>query len=120
MVAAAGVTGLAGLLAGTLVGRPRGAPTDRGPRMVGIIVSATLTYAGASAAAIVRATCSASGRVGLRPGHRATAQRAVPDVGVRASAAGWFLVAGVIGAVAGLIAFGAVAEVDNRFSLAAS
>ena len=38
---------------------------------------------------------------------------------VRASVAGWLLVAGVLGAVGGLVAFGAVADLGNRFSLAA-
>ena len=38
---------------------------------------------------------------------------------MRASVAGWFLVAGVLGAVVGLVVFGAVAQVGNRFSLAA-
>jgi hypothetical protein len=33
--------------------------------------------------------------------------------------AGWFVVAGVLGAVAGLVIFGAVADVGNRLSLAA-
>jgi MFS family permease len=38
---------------------------------------------------------------------------------VRASVAGWYIAAGVIGAVAGLVLFGAVADVGNRLSLAA-
>ena len=33
--------------------------------------------------------------------------------------AGWWLVAGVLGAVAGLVVFGSVAGVGNRFELAA-
>jgi hypothetical protein len=32
---------------------------------------------------------------------------------------GWWLVAGVLGAVSGLLAFGAIADLGNRFSLAA-
>jgi hypothetical protein len=38
---------------------------------------------------------------------------------VRASAAGWWLASGVLGAVVGLVVFGAVATVDNRFGIAA-
>jgi MFS family permease len=37
---------------------------------------------------------------------------------VRASVSGWSLAAGVLGAVVGLIAFGAVAGADHRFGLA--
>jgi MFS family permease len=38
---------------------------------------------------------------------------------VRASASGWFLAAGVLGAVIGLVVFGAIADIGNRFALAA-
>jgi MFS family permease len=38
---------------------------------------------------------------------------------VRASVAGWQVAAGIIGAVLGLVVFGAVADVENRFDLAA-
>jgi putative MFS transporter len=38
---------------------------------------------------------------------------------VRASASGWFLAAGVLGAVVGLVVFGAIADIGNRFALAA-
>jgi MFS family permease len=37
---------------------------------------------------------------------------------VRASVAGWSLAAGVLGAVTGLVVFGAVAGVGNRFGVA--
>jgi MFS family permease len=39
---------------------------------------------------------------------------------MRASASGWFLAAGVLGAVCGLVTFGAIADIGNRFALAAS
>ena len=35
---------------------------------------------------------------------------------VRASVTGWWVTAGVLGAVVGLVAFGAVADVGNRFA----
>jgi MFS family permease len=38
---------------------------------------------------------------------------------VRASVAGWNIAAGVLGAVTGLVVFGAVADVGNRFGIAA-
>ena len=37
---------------------------------------------------------------------------------VRASVTGWWVTAGVLGAVAGLVAFGTVADVGNRFAAA--
>jgi MFS family permease len=39
---------------------------------------------------------------------------------MRASASGWFLAAGVLGAVIGLVTFGAIADIGNRFALAAT
>jgi hypothetical protein len=38
---------------------------------------------------------------------------------VRASVAGWWVVAGVLGAGVGLLIFGTVADVGNQFALAA-
>ena len=38
---------------------------------------------------------------------------------VRASVAGWWVLAGVIGAAAGLVVFGAIADAGNRFGVAA-
>jgi MFS family permease len=38
---------------------------------------------------------------------------------VRASVAGWGVVSGVLGAVTGLVIFGAIADAGNRFALAA-
>jgi len=38
---------------------------------------------------------------------------------VRASAAGWWVAAGVLGAVTGLVFFGAVADTGNRFATGA-
>jgi MFS family permease len=38
---------------------------------------------------------------------------------VRASVAGWYVTAGVLGAAVGLLVFGAVADIGNRFSIAA-
>ena len=38
---------------------------------------------------------------------------------VRASATGWWVATGVLGAGVGLVVFGAVADVGNRFALAA-
>jgi MFS family permease len=37
---------------------------------------------------------------------------------VRASVTGWWVTSGVLGAVLGLVVFGAVADVGNRFALA--
>ena len=52
------------------------------------------------------------------PAGGVAADRALPDLGTR-SVTGWWTVAGVLGAVVGLVAFGAVADVGNRFAAAA-
>ena len=56
-------------------------------------------------------------RLGLRPRDRALVNELFPTT-VRASAAGWALAAGVLGAVTGLVVFGAVAGAGHRFAVA--
>jgi MFS family permease len=85
---------------------------------VGITAFGTLTYAGTSGALIVGYLLSVFAGSVFAPAIGSLLNELFPT-SVRASAAGWFLVAGVVGAVLGLIVFGAVAQVDNRFSLAA-
>lgn len=118
MVVGAGVTGLAGLLAGRWLTDHAGRRPTGALGLVGIIVFGTLTYAGTSASLIVGYLLAVLAGSVFAPAIGSLVNELFPTA-VRASAAGWFLVAGVIGAVCGLVVFGAVAQVDDRFSLAA-
>jgi len=118
MVVGAGVTGLAGLLAGRWMSDHLGRRPTGAIGLVGITTFGTLAYSGSSAALVVGYLLSVFAGSVFAPAIGSLLNELFPT-SVRASAAGWFLVAGVIGAVLGLVVFGAVAQSDNRFSLAA-
>jgi len=118
MVAAAGMAGLGGLLVGRRLADRIGRRPTGAMAMVGIVVGATLTYSGSSLALVVGYVFGVLAGGVLAPAAGALVSELFPT-GVRASVAGWWLVAGVLGAVGGLVAFGAIADLGNRFSLAA-
>jgi MFS family permease len=118
MVVGAGVTGLAGLLVGRWMSDHLGRRPTGAIGLVGITTFGTLTYAGSSGALVGGYLLSVFAGSVFAPAIGSLLNELFPT-SVRASAAGWFLVAGVIGAVLGLVVFGAVAQSDNRFSLAA-
>ena len=118
MVVAAGAAGLAGLLIGRWLADRIGRRPTGATGMVGIVLGATLTYSGSSLALVVGYVFGVLAGGVLAPAAGALINELFPT-GVRASVAGWWLVAGVLGAVSGLVAFGAVADIGNRFSLAA-
>ena len=118
MVVGAGVTGLGGLLVGRWMADRVGRRPAGAVGMVGIATCATLAYSGSGTALVVGYVLGVLAGGLLSPAIGALVNELFPT-GVRASVAGWFLVAGVLGAVTGLVAFGAVADLGNRFSLAA-
>ncbi len=87
--------------------------------MVGVAAAATLAYSGTRAALVVGYVLGVLAGSVLAPAIGALVNELFPT-GVRASVAGWFLVAGVLGASVGLVVFGAVADVGDRFGLAAA
>jgi len=112
MVVGAGAAGLGGLLVGRwLSDRVGRRPTVAGS-MVGMAVFGTIAYAGHEWALlfgyVAGVTCAAI----FAPAGGALANELFPT-SVRASVAGWYIAAGVIGAVFGLLAFGAVADVSR-------
>ena len=118
MVVGAGMSGLGGLLLGRWMADRFGRRPTGAAGMVGIALCATLAYSGSPAALIVGYVLGVLAGGVLAPAAGALVNELFPT-GVRASVAGWWLVAGVFGAVGGLVAFGAVADIGNRFSLAA-
>ncbi len=118
MVVGAGAAGLAGLWSAG------GRPTTWGRRptgavaLVGLAGFGTLTYAGSRPALVCGYILGILAGSVLAPSVGALLTELFPT-SVRASVAGWWVAAGVVGAVAGLVLFGAVADVGNRFGLAA-
>ena len=118
MVAAAAPAGLLGLLTGRfLADRVGRRPTCAGA-MVAAALSAVVAYSGSRPALIVGYACGVISGSLLAPGIGAMLTELFPTE-VRASVTGWWVTAGVLGAVSGLVLFGAVADVGNRFAAAA-
>jgi MFS family permease len=118
MVASAGVTGLLGLLSGRWLADHVGRrPTCTGA-VLAIAGSGALAYSGTRPALIVGYTFGVFSGSLLAPAAGALLSELFPT-SVRASATGWCVAAGVLGAVGGLVAFGAIADVGNRFASAA-
>jgi MFS family permease len=119
MIVGGGATGLLGLLAGRWLADHFGRRPTGALALVSISLVATLAYSGSAAALIVGYVCGVFAGGVLAPALGALLNELFPT-SVRASAAGWFLASGVLGAVVGLVVFGAVATVNNRFGIAAA
>lgn len=118
MITAGGVSGLLGLLAGRWLADHIGRRPTGALAMVAVALVASLAYSGSSAALIIGYASGVFAGGILAPALGALLNELFPTP-VRASAAGWWLAAGVLGAVVGLVVFGAVATVNNRFGAAA-
>jgi MFS family permease len=118
MVVAAGVSGGLGLLAGRWLGDRIGRRPTCSMALVAIALTATFAYSGATSALVAGYILGALSGGLLAPSLGALLTELFPT-SVRASVTGWSVTAGVVGAVCGLLVFGAVADVGNRFALAA-
>jgi MFS family permease len=118
MVVAGGLTGLVGLLAGRWSADHFGRRPTGGLALVAVALVASLAYSGSVAALIIGYVAGVFAGAVLAPSLGALLNELFPT-SVRASAAGWWLASGVLGAVVGLVVFGAVATVNNRFGIAA-
>ena len=85
--------------------------------MVTVAVFATLTYSGSALALLVGYILGVFAASVFAPAAGSLVNELFPTA-VRASVAGWSLAAGVLGAVTGLVVFGAVAEAAHRFAVA--
>ena len=118
MVVAAGAVGLAGLAAGRWLADHLGRRPTGALGMFLIAGAATLTYSGSAVALVAGYMAGVLTGAVFAPASGALANELFPT-SVRASVAGWIVAAGVLGAVVGLVGFGALADVGDRFSLAA-
>jgi MFS family permease len=118
MVLGAGVLGLGGLLAGVrLANRIGRRPTAMGA-MVCIGGSGIACYSGSGVALVIGYLVGITAGGVIAPAAGAFVNELFPT-SVRASVAGWNIAGSVLGAVVGLVVFGAVADVGNRFAPAA-
>jgi MFS family permease len=119
MVVGAGLSGVIGLLAGRWLADHVGRRPTATVAMVVLSCLGVLTYEGSRPALIAGYILGVMAGSVLAPAVGALLTELFPT-SVRASVAGWWVAAGVLGAVAGLVAFGAVADVRNRFEFAAA
>lgn len=118
MVAGAGASGLAGLLVGRwLADRAGRRPTAAGA-MVAMVACGVLAYSGSGVGLVAGYVLGVFAGSVFAPAAGALVNEVFPTT-VRGSVAGWEVAAGVLGAVAGLVAFGAIADVGDRFATAA-
>jgi MFS family permease len=118
LVASAGVSGLAGLLLGRFLADRVGRRLAAGGAMIAMALFGMLTYSGSGLGATVGYLLAVLAASVFAPAAGALTNELFPT-SVRASVIGWEIAVGVLGATAGLLAFGAVADVGNRFGLAA-
>ena len=118
MVVVAGAAGFGGLAAGRWLADHLGRRPTAGLSLVLIALAATLTYSGSKPALLLGYVAGVTTGSIFAPAAGALSNELFPTA-VRASVAGWNVAAGVLGATAGLLVFGALADVGNRFSVAA-
>ena len=122
MVVGAGVVGLGGLLLGRWLADRVGRRPTVAVAILGMAAAGTFAYSGSTSALIVGYIAGVTAGAVFAPAGGALANELFPTE-IRASVAGWTIAAGVLGAVAGLLAFGAVADVGgvaNHAELAAA
>ncbi len=119
MVVGAGVAGLVGLLIGRWLADRVGRRPTGALGMSGVAVAGVVLYSGSRPALVVGYMVGVLFGSMFAPALGAMISELFPT-SVRASVAGWWLVAGVLGAAAGLVVFGAVADAGGRFGAAAA
>jgi MFS family permease len=118
MVAGAGAAGLFGLLTGRWLSDHVGRRPTGSVATIAIALTGTFAYTGSKPAFVLGYILGVISGSLLAPAIGAMLTELFPTE-VRASVAGWWVIAGVLGAVGGLVVFGAVADVGNRFAEAA-
>jgi predicted MFS family arabinose efflux permease len=117
MVVGSGIAGLAGLLTGRWLADRVGRRLTGAVAMVAVALLATLTYSGSAPALVFGYIAAVFAASVFAPAAGALVNELFPT-SVRASVVGWSTAAGVLGAVAGLVIFGAVANAEHEFGVA--
>jgi MFS family permease len=118
MVLVAGPLGLGGLLIGRWASDSFGRRSTAATGQVLVALAGMVTYSGTPAGAVGGYLLAIVAAAAYGPATVALAAELFPT-SVRASVAGWVVAAGVLGAVAGLLAFGTISDALDSFALAA-
>jgi putative MFS transporter len=118
MVLGAGVTGVAGLLAGRWLADRLGRRATAGGTQAVVALAAAVTYRGSVGAAVAGYLLAVLASSAYAPAFGSQAAELFPT-SERGSVAGWLTAAGVLGAVSGLVAFGLFADAFDGFGAAA-
>jgi len=118
MVVAASALGLGGLLLGRALADRIGRRITAAGSIACIGAASIVCYSGSRVALVVGYLAGVTAGGAFAPAGGALANELFPT-SVRSSVAGWNVAGSVLGALVGLVAFGAVADVDNRFGTAA-
>ena len=118
MVVVASVFGLSGLLLGRFLADRVGRRPTCAFAMMAMALTGILAYSGSRTALVVGYEIAVLSASTFAPAAGALANELFPTA-VRASVAGWNVAASVAGAVVGLLLFGAIADVGNRFAVGA-
>ena len=116
MVVGAGVVGLIGLLVGRWMADRVGRRPTGALAMAGIALAAVVAYSGSRLGLYSGYELAALSGGCFAPAAGSLANELFPT-SVRASVAGWNVAAAVLGAIVGLVLFGSVADVGNRFAI---
>jgi MFS family permease len=119
MVAGAGVLGLVGLVVGRWTSDHLGRRVTAGATQATIAAAAILTYSGTALAEITGYLLAIFAASMFAPAIGALAAELFPT-SVRSTVAGWMGVAGVVGAVSGLVLFGVLVTALENFLVAAA
>jgi MFS family permease len=118
MITVAALFGLGGLLVGRVVADRFGRRPAVAIGIVAVGLAALVLYAGGKTLVVIGYLVGILATGFLAPGGTALSNELFPTE-VRASVAGWGIVAGVLGAVLGLLTFGALADGAHSFDTAA-
>jgi MFS family permease len=118
MVLAAGPIGLVGLVIGRWAADRLGRRVTAASTQATVALAGMLTYSGSRAAVVAGYLLAILVASAYAPSFGALGSELFPT-SVRATVAGWLVAAGVVGAVAGLIAFGLLTDALASFASAA-
>jgi MFS family permease len=118
MVLAAGPIGLLGLLAGRWAADRLGRRLTAAGTQAMVALAGMLTYSGSRAAVVAGYLLAILVSSAYAPAFGALGSELFPTR-VRATVGGWLVAAGVLGAVAGLVAFGLLTDALDSFATAA-
>lgn len=119
MVVAAGVAGLGGLVVGQRLADRVGRRPAAAIGMGLLAVAGVVAYSGSRPGLVAGYIFGVAIGGMFAPAAGALGNELFPTA-VRASVAGWYVAAGVVGAAIGLVVFGELVDVVNSFSLAAA